>query len=139
MIAAKAYELYNAQLQGSGLKINIPETIWDVSKEEIPLWVQKMGGHAVIKIPYSNAGQGVFTIVSQAELDAFMKQEFTYKRFIVQSLIGNYNWSSHSEKGKFYHDKILLMQTHRTYRSNNAAIMLFYASKNTCKALIHLC
>lgn len=103
MVAAKAYDMYNAELREFGLQINIPQTIWDVSKTEIPLWVKKMGGQAVIKIPYSNAGQGVFTIINQAELDAFMAKEFEYKRFIVQSLIGNYNWSSTSEKGKFYH------------------------------------
>jgi hypothetical protein len=103
MVAAKAYDLYNAELRNYGLEINIPQTIWDVSKEEIPLWVQKMGGQAVIKIPYSNAGQGVFTIINKKELDAFMEMEFEYKRFIVQSLIGNYNWTSTSEKGKFYH------------------------------------
>ena len=103
MIAAKAYDIYNAEIAHSGLKINVPETIWDVSKNEVPLWVRKMGGHAVIKVPYSNAGQGVFTIVSQKELDAFMEQDFEYDQFIVQSLIGNYQWSSTSSQGKFYH------------------------------------
>ncbi|NNE27233.1 MAG: hypothetical protein HKN09_10350 [Saprospiraceae bacterium] len=103
MIAAKAYDIYNAELAPSGLKINVPETIWDVSKNEIPLWVRKLGGHAVIKVPYSNAGQGVFTIVNARELDAFMEQEFEYDQFIVQSLIGNYQWSSTSSKGKLYH------------------------------------
>ncbi len=103
MVAAKAYDIYNAELNGTGLQINIPETIWDVSKEEIPLWVRKMGGLAVVKIPYSNAGQGVYTIVNEQELDAFMALEFTYKRFIVQSLIGNFNWSSDTGKGKYYH------------------------------------
>ncbi|RME99043.1 MAG: hypothetical protein D6772_08245 [Bacteroidetes bacterium] len=103
MVAAKAYDIYNAELEDHGLKINIPETIWDVAKDEIPLWVQKMGGQAVIKIPYSNAGQGVFTIINQAELDAFMDLDIEYERFIVQSLIGNYNWSSTSSSGKFYH------------------------------------
>lgn len=103
MVAAKAYDLYNAELEGHGLRINIPETIWDVNKAEIPLWVAKMGGQAVVKIPYSNAGQGVFTITSERELEAFMDMEFDYERFIVQSLIGNYNWSSTSKDGKFYH------------------------------------
>lgn len=102
MVAAKAYDFYNSELLPFGLKINIPDTIWDVRKEEVPLWVEKMGGHAVIKVPYSNAGQGVFTIINQRELDEFMKLTFEYERFIVQSLIGNYNWSSLSEKGKFY-------------------------------------
>lgn len=103
MVAAKAYDLYNAVLEPYGLKINIPETIWDVAKAEIPLWVTKMGGQAVIKIPYSNAGQGVFTITNAQELEAFMEKDFEYSRFIVQSLIGNFNWSSVSTEGKFYH------------------------------------
>lgn len=103
MVAAKAYDIYNTEIQEYGLQINTPETIWDVSKDEIPLWVQKMGGQAVIKIPYSNAGQGVYTIINQDELDAFMEQDIKYKRYIVQSLIGNYNWSSTSSEGKYYH------------------------------------
>lgn len=103
MVAAKAYDIYNSEIADSGLNILTPETIWDVSKNEIPLWVRKLGGQAVIKVPYSNAGQGVYTIVSQKELDDFMKLEFEYDQFIVQSLIGNYNWSSTSKLGKLYH------------------------------------
>ena len=103
MVAAKAYDIFNAELESHGLKINTPETIWDVRKNEVPLWVKKMGGHAVVKVPYSNAGQGVYTIVTQGELDAFMELEFDYDLFIVQSLIGNSNWSSMTAAGKLYH------------------------------------
>ncbi len=103
MVAAKAYDIYNTEIRPFGLNINTPETIWDVTKTEIPLWVQKMGGQAVIKIPYSNAGQGVFTIINEQELEDFMAMEFEYKRFVVQSLIGNYAWSSVTRAGKFYH------------------------------------
>lgn len=103
MVAAKAYDFYNTELSGHGLRINTPETIWDVNKNEVPLWVMKMGGQAVVKIPYSNAGQGVYTITNDRELDAFMKLDIQYERFIVQSLIGNYNWSSVSSDGKYYH------------------------------------
>lgn len=103
MVAAKAYDIYNAELQGTGLKINTPETIWDVSKNEIPIWVKKMGGQAVVKVPYSNAGQGVFTIVNKKELDDFMAKDFEYDAFIVQSLIGNFQWSSAGKQGKLYH------------------------------------
>ena len=115
MVAAKAYDLFNAELQPDGLKINTPETIWDVRKNEIPLWVKKMGGHAVIKVPYSNAGQGVYTIVTQAELDQFMEQEFHYDLFIVQSLIGNYNWSSITSAGKLYQVGTIPNQKNHTY------------------------
>ncbi|MEZ4952811.1 MAG: hypothetical protein R2825_04455 [Saprospiraceae bacterium] len=95
--------MYNEELEGTSLSIRMPETIRDVRKGEIPGWVEKMGGHAVIKVPYSNAGQGVYTIVTKKELDEFMELEFEYDRFIVQSLIGNYNWSSTSSTGKYYH------------------------------------
>lgn len=103
MIAAKAYDLFNADIQDSGLEIKTPETIWDVRKNEVPLWVKRLGGQAVIKVPYGNAGQGVYTIVNEQELSEFMEMEFTYDKFIVQSLIGNYHWSSTGKKGKFFH------------------------------------
>ncbi len=103
MIAAKAYDFYNSEIVESGLQIVTPKTIWDITKEEIPLWVNKLGGQAVIKIPYSNAGQGVYTIINEKELEAFMLQDFEYEKYIVQALIGNYNWSSKTETGKYFH------------------------------------
>ncbi len=115
MVAAKAYDIFNTELQTHSLKINTPETIWDVRKNEVPLWVKKMGGHAVIKVPYSNAGQGVFTIVTEDELDAFMEMEFDYDLFIVQSLIGNSNWSSTTSAGKLYHVGTIPNQKNQTF------------------------
>ncbi len=103
MLAAKAYDLQNASMTETGLQIRTPETIWDVSKEEIPMWVSRMGGVAVIKNPYSNAGQGVWTITSQTELDAFMNLDYGYDRLIVQGLIGNAGWSSRTRDGKLFH------------------------------------
>lgn len=39
MLAAKAYDLHNAELQGTGLMINTPETMWNVPLAEVgPLW-----------------------------------------------------------------------------------------------------
>ncbi len=103
LVASKAYDLYNAANMDSGLKIHTPETIWDVSKEEVPMWVQRMGGVAVVKVPYSNAGQGVYTITSEDELDAFMQLQHGYDHYIVQSLIGNSRWSSQSQFGRMFH------------------------------------
>lgn len=102
-IGAKAYEFYNAELASTGLKIRIPETHWDVSRQEVPLWVAKLGGMAVIKVPYANAGQGVYTITSAEELAAFTRLEHRYDRFVVQSLIGNSSWSSTSDQGRLFH------------------------------------
>jgi hypothetical protein len=103
LVAMKAYEIYNAEIEASGLQIRTPQTIGDVSKQEVPLWVRRFGGQAVVKIPYSNAGQGVFTIVNERELDRFMELEQPYDRYVVQSLIGNYVWSSVERAGRFYH------------------------------------
>ena len=56
LMAARAYEFLNAEILESGLSVRTPETIRNVSKSEIPLLLDSMGGHAVIKVPYSNAG-----------------------------------------------------------------------------------
>lgn len=103
LLAAKAYDFRNAELAPHGLGIRVPETIWDVGVSEVPLWVSRMGGVAVVKNPYSNAGQGVFTITSERELEAFMGQDHPYERFIVQALIGNSGWSSQTRGAKLYH------------------------------------
>jgi hypothetical protein len=115
MMAAKAYESFNYTFHHSGLKVNTPETIRDVPKRDIPKWVEKMGGQAVVKVPYSNAGQGVFTIISREELDHFMELDFAYDRFIVQSLIGNINWSSISSQGRLYHVGTIPTSKGKTY------------------------
>ncbi|KAF9380061.1 hypothetical protein BGX21_002485 [Mortierella sp. AD011] len=103
MMAAKAYELFNAELADSGLYVRAPETINNVTKSEIPLWLDSMGGHAVVKVPYSNAGQGVYTITNKQELQDFMDTPQHYDKYIVQSLVGNASWSSITRHGKFYH------------------------------------
>lgn len=104
-LAARAYDFLNAELAGSGLAIHMPETIKNCSKAEIPLWVESLGGQAVIKVPYSNAGQGVYTILNQRELDDFMATDHKYEKFIVQSLVGSPSWNPNAppRPGKFYH------------------------------------
>ncbi|MFK7924917.1 MAG: hypothetical protein AB8H47_23355 [Bacteroidia bacterium] len=118
MIAAKAYDLFNAEIREFGFKIRTPETIWDVRKNEIPLWVKRLGGQAVIKVPYGNAGQGVYTIVNEKELADFMAEEFSYDKFIVQSLIGNYQWSSNSSQGRFFHVGTMPDRRNLTYAAD---------------------
>ena len=102
LVAAKAYEEFNAKLHTTGLQICSPETICDVRKEDIPKWVKHFGGKAVIKEPYSNAGQGVYTIVNDVELKALMQKEFAYTRFIVQRLIGYPLWEGGKNSGSYY-------------------------------------
>lgn len=115
MLADKAIQLFNQEISSSHLKVKTPTTIRDVQKLSVPLHVQSMGGHAVVKNPYSNAGQGVYTICSQEELDAFMQTEHHYDKFIVQSLVGNYFWSSKSNGGRFYHTGTIPDRQRRSY------------------------
>lgn len=61
MRSNQAYELFNTSLREDGLAINAPKTICDVSQAEIPLYVELLGGRAVVKVPYSNAGQVSFS------------------------------------------------------------------------------
>jgi hypothetical protein len=55
-----------------------------VAKRDVPLWVRRLGGLAVVKSPYANAGLGVWTITHDAELRDFMAAHHRYDRFIVQ-------------------------------------------------------
>ncbi|XP_066278505.1 uncharacterized protein [Branchiostoma lanceolatum] len=94
LVAALAYEAFNKQQEGTGLRVRIPRTFMRVTKAQIPTVVQALHGKAVIKIPYSNCGQGVYTVTSQKELDKLMALDLGYEKFIVQALIGHKNWSS---------------------------------------------
>jgi len=103
LVAAKAYDLFNADMADSGLRIRTPETIWDVTLEEVGVWVDRMGGVAVVKNPYSNAGQGVWTITNAAELEAFRALDHRYDQFVVQGLVGNLGWTSRTRGHRLYH------------------------------------
>ncbi|RUS27064.1 hypothetical protein BC938DRAFT_483759 [Jimgerdemannia flammicorona] len=118
MMAARAYDFYNAELAEYGLSVRVPETINNVTRGEIPLWLSSMGGHAVLKVPYSNAGQGVYTITSPKELQEFIDIDHHYDKFIVQSLVGNASWSSNTRIGKFYHVGTIPNKKNNTFVSD---------------------
>jgi hypothetical protein len=100
--AAKAYEMFNGTYRSKGLEILTPQSFTNVRKEEVPLLLAQLGGKAVVKVPYLNAGQGIHTIVSDDELDAFMALDHPYDEFIVQQLVGNFRWSSTGHRGKVF-------------------------------------
>jgi hypothetical protein len=114
----RAYELFNAELLGTGLAIRTPETYTNVPKPAIPLRVNAWGGHAVLKVPYSNAGQGVYTITNSDELAAFMAMDHHYDKFLIQSLVGNASWSSVGREGLQYHIGNIPDKRGRTYVSD---------------------
>ncbi|MEX1023983.1 MAG: hypothetical protein WD226_02800 [Planctomycetota bacterium] len=101
--ASKAYDLFNSEQRAFGLEIQTPQSYTNVRKAEVPLAFQRLGGKAVVKVPYLNAGQGIYTLVSERELANFMQLDHPYDEFIVQQLVGNFRWSSTSSKGKVFH------------------------------------
>lgn len=101
--AAKAFEMVNGELHGTGLELLTPETYTNVQRAEVPLLVAQLGGKAVVKVPYLNAGQGIYTIVSDAELEQFMQSSSDYDSYVVQQLVGNFAWSSTTRRGKLFH------------------------------------
>lgn len=115
MAADKAYEFFNKELADTGLEVRVPGTIRDVTKEEIPLWVRSMGGKAVVKVPYSNAGQGVYTILGEEELKRFMALPGRYEKYIVQTLIGHAAWSSTTQAGTYFHTGTIPNQKQKIY------------------------
>ena len=100
--AAKAYEQFNGRHRHQGLEILTPESFTNVRKAEVPLRVNQLGGKAVVKVPYLNAGQGIYTVVNERELKEFMDIEHDYDEFIVQQLVGNFQWSSTTGRGKVF-------------------------------------
>ena len=103
LVASKDYELFNAENSEFGIGINFPETIKDLNKEETKLWVERFDYLAVIKVPYSNAGQGVYTITNKKEFEDFLKVDFQYEQFIVQSLIAPRDWYPSLTDNKYFH------------------------------------
>lgn len=87
LMAHKAYQRFNESLAASGLQIHTPATACDVSAAEVPDRVAEFGGQAVIKVPYSNAGQGIYIVTCDADLGRFLSLPHRYDLFIVQRLV----------------------------------------------------
>lgn len=103
-IASYAYKLFNADQSKNSTKLGIrePYTLINVQKQEIKLLIENdanLNKKAVIKVPYDNCGQGVYTIVNDYELKKFLNTNHNYEKFLVQSLCGNFKWSS----GQYFH------------------------------------
>ena len=129
LVGHKAYEALNTtELSQSALAIRTPRTICDVRHEDIPALVLSMNYRAVIKIPYSNAGQGVFTVQNKFELDEFMIDScaVAYEKFIIQELIDSAGTVPSGPKSyKFVWDlRVMIAATSGGYRP-----LVLYARK----------
>lgn len=87
LMAHKAYQRLNHALDATGLQIRTPATVCDVPVAEVPHWVEALGGKAVVKVPYSNAGQGIDIVTEPSHLCRFLATPHPYDLFIVQRLL----------------------------------------------------
>jgi len=87
--AYKAYMAFNKTFVNNNLSIQTPTTFLDVSFDQIADHFELLGGSMVIKVPDSNAGQGVYTITSEEELSKTLETltPMADQLFIVQQLI----------------------------------------------------
>jgi len=118
LVAHKAYEKFNKEFENFGFKIHTPATICDVVLENIEEIVRAMNYKAVIKIPYSNAGQGVFTIHNRGELEEFLVGSFEipYQKYIIQELIVSNGTKVDAHGHKYVFDmRFMIYFTERGY------------------------
>jgi hypothetical protein len=91
-IASKAYDTFNAEFEESGINIFTPKTFTNVPFNELKKYFQILGGSMVVKVPDSNAGQGVYTVVNEEELEFTLSQIDKNDLYLVQQLIhSNYS------------------------------------------------
>lgn len=104
-VASIAYDKFNADFKKYGLQIEKPETYIDVTWEELPKYYLKLKNCMVIKVPEGNAGQGVYTITSEAEFERTLKELKPIKDalYVIQQLIySNYIEGVDEERGFFH-------------------------------------
>ncbi|MBW3466712.1 hypothetical protein [Arthrospiribacter ruber] len=86
-VASGAYDVFNEEFKDKGISIFTPKTFTKVPFEELRKYYDILGGSMVIKVPDSNAGQGVYTIVNEEELDFALSQISKDDLYLVQQLI----------------------------------------------------
>ncbi|MFC4873246.1 hypothetical protein [Negadavirga shengliensis] len=87
--ASIAYETFNKEFEQKGISIFTPTTFRSVPFDKLEESFEALGGTMVIKVPDSNAGQGVYTIINRKELEKALEVlgDSPSERYIVQQLI----------------------------------------------------
>lgn len=102
-VASAAYDSFNEEFAEKGISIFTPKTFRKVKYSELQSHLDRLGGSMVIKVPDSNAGQGVYTVVNQKELDHAMSEINPKDQYLVQELIHS-NFSANLDPSKaWYH------------------------------------
>ena len=104
-VASRAYDLFNKEFEDKGFRIFTPTTYRNVPYSKLQEHFEQLGGSMVIKVPDSNAGQGVYTVINQREMDIALSElkQYPDELYLVQQLIhSNYNKGS-DPKDTWYH------------------------------------
>jgi len=113
-----AYQKFNNLFKDKGLKINTPKTYLNVALNDIPKYFQTLGKSMVVKVPDSNAGQGVYTVTSEKELNdtmASLKQFDTGENYLIQQLIYSNYIKGADEQKSWYHVGTVPDNKNRSY------------------------
>lgn len=92
--AFQAYSDFNKAYKKDHLNIITPATFLDVELGEFEKYFKQLDGKMVVKVPDSNAGQGVYTVTSPNELKKVLSALSKYPddRYLLQELIlSNYD------------------------------------------------
>ncbi|MCC5930616.1 MAG: hypothetical protein JJU28_15325 [Cyclobacteriaceae bacterium] len=104
-IAYNAYIEFNKKFKEKGLSIHTPKTFVNVGLKELKVYLNDLKGNMVVKVPESNAGQGVYTITSEREFEAMYQQIARYpdSKYIVQELIKSNPSAEDDMTNTWYH------------------------------------
>ncbi|MCH7399384.1 hypothetical protein MM236_15385 [Belliella sp. DSM 107340] len=102
-VASAAYDRFNEEFKDKGISIFTPDTYRKVKYSELDHHFDLLGGSMVIKVPDSNAGQGVYTVVNKNELEHAKSEIDPNDDYLVQQLIHS-NYSKGLDPNKsWYH------------------------------------
>lgn len=128
--AYTAYQAFNQEFKDKGIGINTPTTFLDVSLDELPIYFEKLGKSMVIKVPDSNAGQGVYTITSDKELAKAMKELEKNPKdetYLIQQLIYSNYIKGASKQDSWYHVGTIPDNKNRSF-AFDLRLMMSYTS-----------
>ncbi|WP_194777608.1 ATP-grasp domain-containing protein [Pararhodonellum marinum] len=102
-VASRAYDKFNEDFQEAGLSIFTPTTYRNVAFDQLEEHFKALGGGMVIKVPDSNAGQGVYTVISDKELKETLPKLNKNDLYLVQQLIHSNYSRGFDPKKTWYH------------------------------------
>jgi hypothetical protein len=127
-----AYQKFNQKYADFGLKIDTPHTQLDANYEDLEALYHQFGKSLVVKVPDSNAGQGVYTITSDKELNDVLEilKPYQPQSYIVQELI-NSNYIPGKDEDKLrYHVGTIPDEKDRSY-AFDIRMMMHYTVSGT--------